>query len=214
MKDAVILGVVLAAFIVALSCRRERVGDVLVPYASANFRNGDVVLENGRGLDYEILTSMLSRSCITHVGVVCHDASGAPFIFHTSRHGARLCALHVWFRRATRTNRVFVRHVSTHIPNRDMEAAVAPLLGTPYTYRFWKAVLRQWVAMELPGASDEQAGMFCSEIICRVFERLGLLDFSDSPLSPALALPCHFEAAQLPWVGVRLSEVRELSAGW
>jgi hypothetical protein len=209
MRDVCILAVVLAAFVCALTQRNQRVGDTIVPHASATFKNGSILLENGNGLDYEIVTQQFTRSSVTHVGVVCHDASGTPFVFHTSRPGAMLTHLDTWIRRTTRTNRVFVRHLSASISNHDMESAITPLIGVPYTYRFWKAVLRQWTSLELPGSTD--AGMFCSELVSRVFENLGLLDFTGSVLSPGLTLPCHFEASVLPF-RTKLSEVYEITA--
>jgi hypothetical protein len=211
MRDACILAVVLTVFVLALTKRKERVGDRIVPHNSANLENGSIILENGRGLEYEVVTQQFTRSSVTHVGIVCHDASGVPFIFHTSRPGATLTHLETWIRRTTSTNRVFVRHLSRRWCNRTMECAIAPLIGVPYTYRFWKAVLRQWISVELPGASDESSGMFCSELVCRVLETLGALDFTGSSLSPTLVLPCHFEGSDLPFVDTEVSDVCELS---
>jgi len=210
MRDACILAVALIAFLAALTRCKERVGDAIVPYNSANLENGSILLENGRGLQYEIATQQFTRSSVTHVGVVCHDASGTPFVFHTSRPCAHLTHLDTWIRRTTRTNRVFVRHLSRRISNREMELAITPFRGVKYNYRLWKAVLRQWTSMEFPGASDEASGMFCSELVCRVFETLGLMDFTGSALSPALALPGHFEGAALPFA-CNISEMYELS---
>lgn len=208
MRDACILAVLLTVFTLALTKRNNRVGDTVVPFNSANVANGSIILENGRGLGYEIVTQQFTRSSVTHVGVVCHDARGVPFLFHTSRHGSSLVHLDTWIRRASCTNRVFVRHLSVQISNRDMEGVVTPLIGVPYTFRFWKAVLRQWSFLELPESTDE--GMFCSELVCRVFENLGLLDFTGSSLSPGLTLPCHFEGSDLPWVRTHLSDMFEL----
>ena len=208
------LAITVAVLIVFLHVIREKWlrGVATASYTSMRFVNGSVVLVNGMSSWHEVVTQEATGSPVTHVGVVAHDASGVPFLFHTTRAtGATLTPLIPWLQRTIGPDRVFVRHPSHHVDNQAMEAAVRPLLGTPYTYRLWKAVFRRWGGPELP-FGGETHGLFCSELVCKVFESLGVMNFTASGLVPSLVLPCHFvDGGALPRQ-LRLGRMVELVA--
>lgn len=196
-RNDCILAITAFAIVVVLTRCHSRVGDPVIPYSETPFKNGTVIMESGTGVSCDMM-KWFTRSSITHVGVVCHDATGVPFLFHTSRPHSKLTRLDTWMRHRPTLNQVFVRHPHANISNRTMEATITPFIGVAYTYRVWKAVLRKWSCVQLPDSTDD--GMFCSELVCRVFEGLGLMDFTGSSLSPSLALPGHFEGSDLPFV--------------
>lgn len=178
---------------------RDRVMDVttfthaphLIPNASL------VLIEGGRDLQDTIIRTF-TGSKIVHVGLVCRDATGMPFLLHTSRaSGTVLVPFLPWLKGTP--CKVYVRESRFRVSSTELERAVRPLLGLRYTYRLWKAVLRKYVNMELPSPMPESTGVFCSELVAEVLARLGVLDFSKSQLTPSLVLPAHFGTMDLPF---------------
>jgi len=168
-------------------------------YMSAPIPNASLVLIQGLNDDLQdVVISAFTGSAITHVGIVCRDAVGTPFMLHTSRaSGAILVPLAAWIQKTR--NKVYIRAPRFRVSSLEMEAAILPLLGAKYTYRLWKAVLRKYVDMELPSPGASSTGGFCSELVAEVLVNLDVLDFSRSRLTPSLILPSHFATFNLPF---------------
>jgi len=171
------------------------------PYATTSFPNGSVVLLSPRGEVRTTLEKLFTGTPITHVGLVCVDAGGTPFLFHTLRAtGARLEPLVPWIRATTREHQVFVRRLVHPPAGPALEIAIAPLLGVQYSFGFWKAVMGAWwPGVEMPRATAP-TDRFCSELVAEVLEKVGVLHFAHTPLSARLVLPGDFWATtRLPF---------------
>jgi hypothetical protein len=104
--------------------------------AAAHFENGSLLLVSPMGQLRASVEKLLCNTPITHVGIVCIDAHGEPFLFHTRPGGAHLVPLHPWLRRKLDTNQVFVRRVvgGGAIQGAALETALAPLQGVQYSF--------------------------------------------------------------------------------
>lgn len=172
---------------------------------------GTLVVMDGYNSIQDGIIRNLTLSGITHVGVIVRDSENKPFLFHsTGKKGAGLVPWGEWLRKNLEVAHILVRFPSVSISSGDMEHAISGLYGTKYAYHLWKGVLRRWVRFELPGDDKHSKGMFCSELVCRVFENLGMMDFSKSDLTPSLVMPVHFGGEELPFVGVQFSPFYEL----
>lgn len=180
------------------------------------FHNADVVMISPIG---EIRTAgekLVCGSPVTHVGLVWIDVTNTPFIFHTTRAtGAHLEPLIPYIRRLNSRHQVFVRCVTgMRVPptGGQLERAIVPLLGMRYSFGFWKAVMQTWwPGVEMPRtvyASDR----FCSELVAEVLEKVGVVNFTSTELSPRLVLPSDFwTTSRLPFIhGVNLLPPQEL----
>lgn len=186
--------------VLVLKTRDARVDAVdAFMYKSAPIPNASLVLIRGlKSNPQDVVIRGFTGSATTHVGIVCRDATGAPFMLHTSRaSGAVRVPLHAWLKRTRHT--VLIRAPRFRVTSVEMESAVAPLVGAKYSYRMWKAVLRKYVNMELPSPVESSTGVFCSELVAEVLVNLGVLDFSRSHLTPSLILPSHFATLSLPF---------------
>jgi hypothetical protein len=200
--NVVILGIVLV-FVGAKT--RAKVHRVV---SSAHLPNGSVVMVNSCNTLQDVCIRNLTLD-ITHVGVIARDASDTAFLFHTtSRQGACLVHWDTWVQEQAQKHTVLFRTPSVHISNSDMEHAISGLHGRKYAYHLWKSVFMRWFRAELP--VDNNHSLFCSELVCSVFENLGMLDFTASQLSPSVVLPFHFSTQDLPFMKMRLSPLVEL----
>jgi len=164
-----------------------------------------VVMDSCNGIQDSIIRNF-TLSKITHVGLVVRDAQDKPFLFHTTgKHGACLVPWDRWLGKNVPESRILVRFPSVNISSEDMEHAISGLYGTKYAYHLWKGVLKRWIRVELPGDDKHSMGIFCSELVCRVYENLGMLDFTTSDLTPSLVMPVHFSGDDLPFVGIDFS---------
>ena len=211
MKVGAIVVVVILLLVLFFSSRvkRSRVFEKLG--LDTPLPNGTLVVMDGYNSIQDGIIRNLTLSGITHVGVIVRDSENKPFLFHsTGKSGAFLAPWDEWLRNNFEVAHILVRFPSAQISSGDMEHAISGLYGTKYAYHLWKGVLRRWVRFELPGDNRSQ-GMFCSELVCRVFETLGLMDFSKSDLTPSLVMPVHFGGEELPFVGVEFSPFYELT---
>jgi hypothetical protein len=183
----------------------HRVRDIPPIHISTTFQNGSVLLLSPIAQLRTTFEKLICGTPITHVGIVCYDATGTPFLFHTVRKGAHLVPLRVWIERHLPNNQVFLRRVvgsdnqNLDIHPQDLENAFQPLLGYNYSYGFWKAVLGRFalgVELPLPIRPDDR---FCSELVADVLSRVGVLNFTTS--SPRLVLPRDFwDTPRMPFV--------------
>lgn len=177
--------------------------------SNTDLPNGTIVMVNSCNTLQDVCIRNLTLSDITHVGVIARDASDTPFLFHTtSRQGACLVVWDTWLRVHAKKSTVLLRTPSVPISNSDMEHAISGLYGRKYAYHLWKSVFMRWFRAELP--VDNNHSLFCSELVCSVFENLGMLDFTASQLSPSVVLPFHFSTDDLPFMKMKLSPVMEL----
>jgi hypothetical protein len=206
-RVVIVVVVVLLVFIL-LSKTQSQVGTVVG--ADTHLPNATVVMVDSCHTTQDVCIRALTLSHITHVGVIVRDASDTPFLFHTSsKRGACLVHWDTWLRANAKKSRVLCRTPSVRVSNSDMEHAISGLYGRKYAYHLWKSVFMRWFHAELP--VDNNQSLFCSELICLVFENLGMVDFTSSNLSPSLVLPFHFGDDNLPFVGVHFSAPLEIN---
>lgn len=196
---------------VALVTVRAQCGAILhvrtYKKAVSTLESGSVVLLSPRRNVRAMFEKCVCGTPVTHVGIVCVDAKGVPFLFHTLRStGAHLEPLVSWVERMTRhgSAQVFVRRLGCSRPldKARVELAFSPYIGMKYSFTFWKAVMQSWwPGMEMPRAPpDGTRDRFCSELVADVLTRLGVLNFEGSELCARLVLPSDFwSTSRLPF---------------
>lgn len=164
-------------------------------------QSGDLLLASGA-----LWMQALSRSHITHVGILYRDASGRWFVFETTRShkdGAGLTPLahflQEWYRQGCikeqagnafgRNSTLWHCRLGARIDSAALGSAILRFRGAPYSMRLWKAFSAHIlpVALDLPmlnateDAVEGDSEMFCSQLAARTLQECGAL---------ALSRPC------------------------
>jgi len=129
---------------------------------------------------------------ITHVGLVVPIGT-IPHILHVvPKRGVTVERLDQWICRqqGTYNHQVFVRQLYPPLDNMEQWLH---LVGMPYTYGFWKAVMNNWwPGIEMPPHLFPNTMWFCSELVSYIYQQMGVLNFTPTHLHPSLILPCDF----------------------
>jgi hypothetical protein len=170
------------------------------------FRTGDLLLWNSCFKLRTDLEKILCSSRFTHVSLVFVDRAGVPFVWETvGETGHRLCKLAPLLRDSGSHMQCVLRKISVPLDSRAFEALARISIGQPYSFGFWKGVVRRWFPyLELPVSDKPSLTMprFCSELVADTYRRFGVLDFAHRDTSPALILPDDFaecRSTRLPW---------------
>lgn len=159
----------------------------------ARLKTGDMLLWSyslSLRTDFE---KLITGSQYTHVSIVFIDAVGTVYSWETVATGNRLVRLEVDL--ANPRYHCIWRPINREVNWQEFSNIVQECQGVPYSFNFWKGLLHRWAPHFTPQEEDDenpQTPRFCSELAAYTYERLGVMDFSTSPLTHSVMLPRNF----------------------